>query len=134
MKKTITISKNAITTFVDTSNKGEKPKWLPLRTTTFNNFDGTFTTTGYYKAYDYDAFFSTIHYDKLPKEFWINEEKKTVVLKWNDDTITKVKTTKGDKFDARVGFLIAYFQKHCGMSKNKANQFLDKLVANKDKV
>lgn len=65
--------------------------------------------------------------NRLPKEYYINEKKKTVVLKWNDDTITKVKVSENDKFDARYGFLIAYFQKNCGMSKTKANKYLDNL-------
>lgn len=68
-----------------------------------------------------------IHDTKTPKEYYINEKKKTVVLKWNDDTITKVKVSENDKFDARYGFLIAYFQKNCGMSKTKANKYLDNL-------
>lgn len=67
------------------------------------------------------------HDTKLPKEYYINEKKKTIVLKWDDDTITKVKTSKDDKFDARYGFLVAYFQKNCGMSKTKANKYLDNL-------
>lgn len=65
--------------------------------------------------------------NRLPEEYYINEKKKTVVLKWNDDTITKVKVSENDKFDARYGFLIAYFQKNCGMSKTKANKYLDNL-------
>ncbi len=64
---------------------------------------------------------------KLPKEYYINKKKKTVVLKWDDDTITKVKTSKDDKFDARFGFLLAYFQKHCGMSRTQANKYIDNL-------
>lgn len=70
--------------------------------------------------------------DEKPKEYYINEKKKTIVLKWNDDTITKVKVSENDKFDAKFGFLLAYFQKHCGMSKTKANKYLDNLVKEKE--
>lgn len=71
--------------------------------------------------------------NRLPKEYYINEKKKAVVLKWYDDSITKVKTSKDDKFDARYGFLIAYFQKHCGLSKTQANKYLDNLQNNLEK-
>lgn len=71
--------------------------------------------------------------DDLPKEYYINEKKKAVVLKWDDDSITKVKTSKDDKFDTRYGFLIAYFQKHCGLSKTQANKYLDNLQNNLEK-
>ena len=65
--------------------------------------------------------------NNLPKEYYINEKKKTVVLKWDDDTITKVKTSKDDKFNAKFGFLLAYFQKNCGMSRTQANKYIDNL-------
>ena len=65
--------------------------------------------------------------NRLPQEYYINEKKKAVVLKWADDSITKVKVSKDDKFDARYGFLIAYFQKHCGLTKTQANKYLDNL-------
>lgn len=74
----------------------------------------------------------SIERNRLPKEFWINEDKKAVVLKWYDNTITKVKPTKEDKFDARYGFLIAYFQKHSGMTKTQANKYLDNILENKE--
>ena len=63
----------------------------------------------------------------LPKEYYINKKKKTVVLKWYDDTITKVKTSNDDKFNEKYGFLIAFFQKHSGLSKTKANKYIDSL-------
>ena len=69
---------------------------------------------------------------KLPKEYYINEEKETVVLRWYDDTITKVKLCKEDKFDAQKGFLIAYFQKHSGLSKTKANEYLKEVYLEKN--
>lgn len=71
--------------------------------------------------------FAYIGSAELPKEYYINKKKKTVVLKWNDDTITKVKTSNDDKFNEKYGFLIAFFQKHSGLSKTKANKYIDSL-------
>ena len=98
----------------------------------------TLTTTGYWNEdylrwLDFPRSLITRQTKVLPKEYYINEKKKTVVLKWDDDTITKVKTSNDDKFDARYGFLIAYFQKQCGMSKTKANKYLDNLEIQKQK-
>ena len=60
------------------------------------------------------------------KEYIINEN--ATIIFWEDGTKTVVKKTKEDKFDKRLGLLIGYFQKNCGMSKTKANKFLDNLV------
>lgn len=62
----------------------------------------------------------------LPKNYIINDG--ATILFWKDGTKTVVKRSKNEKFDKRLGFLTAYFQKHCGMSKTKANKFLDNLV------
>ena len=61
----------------------------------------------------------------LPKQYIINDG--ATILFWKDGTKTIVKRSKDEKFDKRLGFLTAYFQKHCGMSKTKANKFLDSL-------
>lgn len=63
---------------------------------------------------------------KMPTRYIINKD--ATILFWEDDTKTIVKKSKNDKYDKRLGFLTAYFQKHCGMSKNKANKYLDSLV------
>lgn len=60
------------------------------------------------------------------KDYIINEN--ATVIFWEDGTKTVVKKTKEDKFDKRLGLLIGYFQKNCGMSKTKANKFLDNLI------
>ena len=65
--------------------------------------------------------------NKLPKKYIINKKKKTTVLLWEDDTKTIVKVSKNDKYDKKLGFLTAYFQKHSGLSRNKANKYLDEL-------
>ena len=96
------------------------------------------TTTTYPSKYISSMSFGRLVYEefthdtKTPKEYYINEKKKTVVLKWNDDSITKVKATQDDKFDAKYGFLVAYFQKNCGMSKTKANKYLDCIEQEKE--
>lgn len=61
----------------------------------------------------------------LPKRYIIN--KGATILFWEDGSKTIVKRCKEDKYNKRLGFLTAYFQKHCGMSKNKANKYLASL-------
>lgn len=55
------------------------------------------------------------------------------ILFWNDGTKTIVKRTKEDKFDKRVAFLTAYFQKTSGLSRTKANKFLANLKVEEPK-
>lgn len=62
----------------------------------------------------------------IPKKYTINTESTTLI--WEDDTKTIVKRVKEDKYDKRLGFLIAYFQKHSGLSKKKANAYLNSLI------
>ena len=63
--------------------------------------------------------------DDLPQRYIIN--KGATILFWADGSKTIVKRCKDDKYNKRLGFLTAYFQKHCGMSKNKANKYLASL-------
>ena len=58
----------------------------------------------------------------LPTRYIINDG--AVILFWNDGTKTIVKRSEDDKFDPVKGFLWAYFQKHSGLSKTKANKYL----------
>lgn len=62
---------------------------------------------------------------KIPKRYIINKD--ATILFWEDGEKTIVKLSDGDKYDKRLGFLIAYFQKHSGLSRSKANKFLDNL-------
>lgn len=55
------------------------------------------------------------------------------ILFWDDGTKTIVKRTKEDKFDKRVAFLTAYFQKNSGLSRTKANKFLANLKVEEPK-
>lgn len=56
-----------------------------------------------------------------------NEKKKTTVVLWKDGTKTIVKASDNDVFDKRVGYLMAFYHKNCGMSKTKANRYIDEL-------
>ena len=62
----------------------------------------------------------------LPEYYIIN--KKVVVLNWENGEKTVIKLSEGDEFNARLGFLIAYFQHTSGLTKSKANKYLDSLV------
>jgi len=68
---------------------------------------------------------SSWHKDYLPKKYIIN--KKATILFWGDGTKTVVKRCADDKHDKKIAFLIAYFQKQSGLSKNKANKYLNEL-------
>lgn len=61
----------------------------------------------------------------LPVRQVIN--KGATILFWADGDKTIVRRSKDDKFDKTKGFLWAYFLKHCGMSRTKANKFLENL-------
>ncbi len=63
---------------------------------------------------------------KVPKKYIINKE--ATILFWEDNTKTIVKRSSNDEYNKKLAFLIAYFQKHCGLSKTKANEYLDSLV------
>ena len=64
----------------------------------------------------------------LPKKYIINEN--ATILFWNDGTKTIVRKSKDDEYNKKLSFLLAYFQKNCGLSKNKANKYLEDLVDN----
>lgn len=54
-------------------------------------------------------------------------KKDATILFWSDNTKTVVRRGKKEKFDKRIAFLYAYWQKVSGMSKTQANKFLDNL-------
>lgn len=62
---------------------------------------------------------------ELPERYIINEN--ATILFWKDGKKTVVKRCKNDEFNPRLGFLTAFFQRYCGMSKNKANKYLASL-------
>lgn len=62
----------------------------------------------------------------LPSKYIINEN--AAILFWEDGEKTIVKKSADDVFDKRIAFLTAYFQRHSGLSKTKANKFLKELI------
>lgn len=78
------------------------------------------------KVYMQKLFFEELtEINDLPQRYIIN--KNATILFWGDGTKTIVKKSEDDEYNKRLGFLTAYFQKHCGMSKNKANKYLSNL-------
>lgn len=64
--------------------------------------------------------------DELPERYIINKD--ATILFWKNGEKTIIKRSKNDNFDKRLAFLTAYFQHHCGLSKNKANKYIDDLI------
>lgn len=69
--------------------------------------------------------------DKLPERYIINDG--ATILFWKNGKKTIIKRSKNDNFDRRLAFLTAYFQHHCGLSKNKANKYIDNLIVEEKK-
>lgn len=65
----------------------------------------------------------------LPERYIINEN--ATILFWKNGEKTIVKRASDDKFNPRLAFLTAFFQRYCGMSKNKANKYLANLQVEK---
>ena len=58
----------------------------------------------------------------LPKKYILNQD--ACILFWHDDSKTIVKKAEDDIQDPVKGFLWAYFLKHSGLSRTKANKYL----------
>ena len=61
----------------------------------------------------------------LPDAVFFQDDKETVVLKKGDKT--HVVSNHDDEYDRVYGFLLAYFQMNSGLSKAKANKYLESL-------
>lgn len=85
-----------------------------------------------YKAFQYQPHTPKREMKRLPEKYIEGIKKKTgeksITLFWEDDITTSVVCSKNDKYDKRLGFLIAYFQYNSGLSKTQANKYLDNLV------
>ena len=68
----------------------------------------------------------------LPEKYIIND--RATVLFWKDGTKTIVRRAKEDEYNKKIGFLWAYFQKNSGLSKTKANEYLDNLIDDPGKI
>lgn len=69
--------------------------------------------------------------ENIPKKYIIN--KNAVILFWKDGTKTVIKRQAEDEYNKKLGFLIAYFQKNSGLSRNQANKYLDSLIDEEEK-
>lgn len=68
-----------------------------------------------------------IIYDEI-KNIAVNKD--TTIIFWNDGTKTLVKKGEGQDNSPELAILYAYFQKHSGLSKTKANKTIQELVNN----
>lgn len=69
--------------------------------------------------------------NQLPEKYIIN--KNATILFWGDESKTVIKRNITDEYDKKLAFLIAYFQKHSGLSKTQANKYLNSL-ADEDEI
>ena len=69
--------------------------------------------------------FGTRDDDRMPERIIFNGN--ATIVFWKDGTKTVVKASDEAFIDPEKGFLIAYFQKWCGLSKTKANKYLERL-------
>ncbi len=68
---------------------------------------------------------------KLPEKYIINKD--ATILFWENKEKTIVRKCEQDEFNPRLAFLTAFFQRYCGMSKNKANRYLANLQVGENK-
>lgn len=68
-----------------------------------------------------------IIYDEI-KNIAVNKD--TTIIFWNDGTKTLVKKGEDQTNSPELAILYAYFQKHSGLSKTKANKTIQELVNN----
>lgn len=79
----------------------------------------------------FDPFIGTFRYDipktisLLPDEVFFQDDKETVVLKKGNKV--HVVSNHDDEYDRVYGFLLAFFQMNSGLSKTKANKYLESL-------
>lgn len=74
----------------------------------------------------YGKTYFTNNINKLPKKYILNQD--ASILFWEDDTKTIVKLSEEDNNDPVKGFLWAYFLKHSGLSRTKANKYLKEIA------
>lgn len=103
-------------------NTIRKPEELTIKSTTTLIDDELLKSFGIALGVDFSKNKVTV---PMPKKYIIN--KGATVLIWDNGEKTIVKRCEDDEFNKRLGFLTAFFQHYCGMSKNKANKFLAEL-------
>ena len=65
--------------------------------------------------------------NRIPDNVFFNDKKKATTLMFGKEA-TVVKCGKDDEYSRRIGFLEAYFQATCGLSKTKAKKYLENIV------
>lgn len=88
--------------------------------------DHAIDSLGYTLPYN-NSFLIDEETPNLPDRVFFNENKGATTLLYGDKA-TVVKTTKGDSYDRQYGFLLAFFQKHSGLSKTQANKYLKEII------
>ena len=95
------------------------------------DFNGQLFEWGGFSIPSSGSFLTNYGYEQLPDNVFFNDKKKaTTLMFYNEATV--VKCGEGDKYSRRVGFLEAYFQATCGLSKTQAKKYLDKIVEDKE--
>lgn len=61
------------------------------------------------------------------KGVWFNRKKGITVVKWEDDSITKVSTQNDDLFDGEKGIALCFMKKMCGNT-GKYNEILKQYI------
>lgn len=61
------------------------------------------------------------------KGIWFNQKKGITVVKWEDDSITKVSTQNNEKFDSEKGIALCFMKKMCGNT-GKYNEILKQYI------
>jgi len=87
----------------------------------------------YYEKVGFGIEFFDKTNSKLPIKVYFNDNKKATTLMMNGNKVIVVKCGKGDKYNRRIGFLEAFYQANCGLSKSKALKYLEEIVKEKEK-
>lgn len=97
----------------------------------------------FYKSIDFSEPFPYFHLsfdealytrpskNRIPDNVFFNDKKKATTLMFGKEA-TVVKCGKDDEYSRRIGFLEAYFQATCGLSKTKAKKYLENIVKDKE--
>lgn len=107
----------------------QKPEELTIKATTKLINDEILKSCGITLGIDFSKNKVTV---PMPKKYIIN--KGATVLIFDNGEKTVVKRCEDDEFNKRLGFLTAFFQHYCGMSKNKANKFLAELEVEDEEI
>lgn len=114
-------SKNAYNCFLDET-------WVQTKTNLFSNYN--YYNLGF-NPFDGGTIKIDVKRENLPNNVFFNDKKKATTLMFGKEA-TVVKCGKDDEYSRRIGFLEAYFQATCGLSKTKAKKYLENIVKDKE--